>query len=61
MESSPYGVRDDKVLLCQGRVVVVEIGSSFGREPIIPSPRTGGPSDMFTELLNWQGGFVALR
>jgi len=57
MESSPYGLRDDKVLLCQ----VVEVGSSFGREPVIPSPRAGGPSDTFTGLLNWQGEFVALR
>jgi len=59
MESSPYGVRDDRVLLYQGRMVV-EVCSSFGQEPIIPSIRTGGPLNMFTGLLNWQGGFMAL-
>jgi hypothetical protein len=42
MESSPYKVKDDKVLLCQGRVVAV-VGSSFIRAPssrpksVIPS------------------------
>ena len=50
MESSPYKVKDDKVLLCQGRVVVV-VGSSFiwapGSRPksVIPS-RTRGARDM---------------
>jgi hypothetical protein len=43
MESSPYKVKHDKVLLCHGRVVVtvVVVGSSFGREPVVPSPRPG--------------------
>ena len=63
-ESSPYNVKDDKVLLCQGTIVVV-VGCSFGRDPVIPSPRTGGASDtlgQFSGLLNWErGGFVALR
>ena len=60
-ESSPYKVKDDKAL-CQGTVVVV-VGSSFGRKPVIPSLRTEGPSDtveQFTGLLNWEGGFVSL-
>jgi len=59
-ESSPYKVKYDKAL-CQGTVVVV-VGSSFDREPVIPSPRTG-PSDtleQFTGLLNWEGGFISL-
>jgi hypothetical protein len=60
-ESSPYKVKDDKVLLCQGTVVV---GSWFGRESVIPSPRTGGPSpdtlEQFTGLLNGERGFVAV-
>jgi hypothetical protein len=45
MESSPYKVKDDKVLLCQG-VVVVVVGSSFdrAREPVASS-RTGGTRD----------------
>jgi hypothetical protein len=59
VESSPYKVKRDKALIFQGRVVV-EVGSSFGREPVIPSPRTRGPSDTFTGFLNWQGGFVVV-
>jgi len=61
MQSSPYKVKDDKVLPCQGRIVAV-VGSSVGREPVIPSPQTGGPSDMLARSLNWdseQGGFMA--
>jgi hypothetical protein len=42
-ESSPYKVKDDKALLCQGVVVLVVVGSSFDREPVAPSSRTGGP------------------
>jgi len=63
-ESSPYTVKDAKVLLGQGRRVVA-VGSSFGPGSVALSPRTGGPSDMgaqFTTSLNWeQVGFVALR
>jgi hypothetical protein len=36
-ESSPYKVKDDKVLTCQGPVVVV-VCSSFGRESVILQP-----------------------
>ena len=36
-EISPYKVKDSKVLLYQGRVVVV-VGSSFGGEPVRPCP-----------------------
>ena len=44
MESSPYKVKDDKVLLCQG-VVVVVVDSSFDREPV-PSSQTGSARDI---------------
>ena len=59
VESSPYKVKGDNALLCQGRVAV-EVDSSLGREPDIPSPRTRGASDTFRGLLNWQGGFVVV-
>ena len=63
-ESSPYKVKDARILLRQGWEVVV-VGSSSGREPNMTSPRLGGPADAlewFTGLLNWEeGGFVALR
>ena len=48
-ESSPYKVKDDKILYASAGLVVV-VGSSFGWEPVISSPRTGGPSDTFTRL-----------
>ena len=62
LEGPPYKVKDAKVLLCQDTVVVV-VGSSFGLEPVVPSPRTGGPPDMLEQFtrLGWKGGFVALR
>jgi hypothetical protein len=62
-EGPPYKVKDAKVLLWQDTVVVV-VGSSFSLKPVVPSPRTGSPPGMlaqFTGLLNWEGGFVALR
>ena len=61
MENSPYNVKDDKVLRCQGTVVVVA-GSSFGWEPVILSSLTGGGHDTLARSLNREeGGFVALR
>ena len=36
-ESSPYNVKDEKILYARAGQVVVG-GSSFGREPVVPSP-----------------------
>jgi hypothetical protein len=61
-EGPSYKMKDAKALLRQDTVVVV-VCSSFGLEPVVPSPRTGGPPDMLEQFirLNWeQGGFMAL-
>lgn len=45
-EISPYKVTDDKILHARVSLgLVIVVGSSFGREPVAPSPGTGGPSD----------------
>ena len=54
MERSPYKVKNDKVLHARVGLVVV-VGSSIGRESVVPSPPTRGPLDtpeQFTRF-NW--------
>ena len=53
-KSSPYKVKDDKVLTCQGAVVVV-VGSLFGRESVIVLHEWG---EHMTQRSTW---VVALR
>ena len=57
--SSPYTVRDAKVLLCQGRVAVTT-GSSFGCGLTIIPPRIEGLSldirERFTKFVDWEEG-----
>jgi hypothetical protein len=57
--SSPYTVRDAKVLLCQGRVAVMAGSSSGCGRAVIP-PRIEGPlldiQERFTRVLGWERG-----
>ena len=59
--SSPYTVRDAKVLLCQGRVAVMA-GSSFGCWRAVIPPWIEGPSldiqERFTRILDWESGWL---
>ena len=57
--SPPYTVKDARVLLCQGRAVVMA-GSSFGCGPsVIPTRIEGSSLDVhnrFTRVLDWERG-----